>query len=152
MTWTYVPDLRLTVPLHEVRFLIGDINVKSQQLSDEDITYILTRNANNVRKSAWKAAEQMVAIYAQRANVSVGPIQVLNNQRFSQWKELAEILKREYLHPGGGKLTDIADGALVNRSTLGGTRLGGGWSGCPTGDWHDLLQRTGTAGGGDNPE
>jgi len=128
--------------LHEVRFLIGDIVVTSQQLSNEDIAYILTRNENDVRKSAWKAAEQMVAIYAQRANISAGPIQVYNGQKFNQWKELADRLKQEYLHPNGAGyvLSDISAGAMANPDALGDTVLGGG-------DWHTILTRTGTGGG-----
>lgn len=144
MTWTYDPALRLTVPLHEVRFLIGDVNVTAQQLSDEDIEYILSRNGNNIKKSAWKAAEQMVAIYAQKANVSIGSISVPNDQRFRQWKELADILKREYLYPGGGKISNIAAGSMANRDALGKTRLG------PYGQWQEELAHTGTGGGGDS--
>ena len=141
MSWSYNPALRLTVPLHEVRFLVGDTDTASQQLSDEDIAYLLTRNGNNVAKTAWKAAEQIVALYAKRANISAGPVQIYNSQKFQQYQQLAEMLKNAYLHPGGGRLADIVAGSLVHRNALGKTRLG------PQGQWQSVLTETGTGGG-----
>jgi hypothetical protein len=137
MTWTYAPELRLTVPLYEVRYLVGDTDTNFQLLSDEDLEYHLTKSSNNVHKAAWQAAEELVTIYAKRADISVGPIRILNDQRFQHFKDLADRLKKAYLTPGGGKLAGMSAGAMVNPDALGCTKLGP-----REGEWRQCLRET----------
>jgi len=80
MTWTYVIASIETVPLYQVRFLIGDTLSADPQLQDEEVTYALT-----VRGSVWAAAAtcclSLSAQYSRKADTVQGDLHSTYSQR-----------------------------------------------------------------------
>lgn len=120
MTWTYL-DSRL-VPRDEVRFYIGDTDTTDQQLSDEDIAYLLLKNKNLILRTSWRACEAIMGKLAKRYNESIGPLNDDNPTKFSQYERLRDQLKeRSLAEEGSGGLQRI--GSPVATGT-GPTYLG----------------------------
>jgi hypothetical protein len=55
MNWSYSGD-PADSPLDETRFLLGDTTETAHSLSDEEITFLLTRNANDAYRAGAEAA------------------------------------------------------------------------------------------------
>lgn len=87
MTWTYSgsPTPGST---DEVRFLIGDTDTTAQQLSDEEIQYLITKFGTGYVAAA-KAARALYAKYARKADTTVGQVSKSFSQVADHYHELA---------------------------------------------------------------
>lgn len=90
MTWTYDPTL--DTDLDKVRFLIGDTDTTSQQLSNEEITFLLADRENNVDQTAIYALDGIIAKYSRKVNVTVGDVQVQYASMMSQFESVRKRL------------------------------------------------------------
>lgn len=100
MTWTYAND-PATFPRDAVRFLIRDTVETDQQLSDEEIAWLLSQNGNNVYKAAVSGAYAVSAKFSNQAvTKTVGALSLSYQARSQHYKELADSLKSQYLSIG----------------------------------------------------
>ncbi|MBU1449110.1 hypothetical protein KKF45_04690 [Patescibacteria group bacterium] len=109
MTWTYSGDPAAS-DLDQVRFLIGDTDTLDQQLSNEEIAWLLS-NQGSPLGAAIAACEQVGAIYARKVSQSTGGISVSYGDRQSYYADLANRLRRRMRvapYVGGISLSDIA--------------------------------------------
>lgn len=93
MSWSYSGDPSAST-LDEVRFLIGDTDIDDQQLSDEEITYLLAEYESAL-PAAIAAAEGIAAKYARLVDQKTGDIDVKFSQRAAHYSQLAADLRRK---------------------------------------------------------
>lgn len=105
MSWSYSGDPSSS-DRDAVRFLIGDTDTSDQQLSNEEITWLLT-DAGSVHGAAIAAARALLAKFARLVDEAVGPYRISLSQRRDAYASLiADLEKRLALRVG----TPIAGG------------------------------------------
>lgn len=90
MTWTYT-DAPQTVPLDEVRVLVGDTDTTDQLVSDEIINYGLSKG--NSLYAAAVASRHIAAKFARLTTASVGSVSEAAGDLWKHYKELAQDLE-----------------------------------------------------------
>lgn len=98
MAWSYdANDLDTTTTsgrLNSVRLLIGDTDTNDQQVQDEEVTFALAENANNVYLAASWLCRTISSQYARRVDVQLdGALQAKYSQLSQQYYKLAERLE-----------------------------------------------------------
>lgn len=76
----------------EVRSLIGDIKAPFL-LADRAIDGFLTRNSNNVLRTAIEAAYHIVSMYSSSTSVSVGPFSISGADLAANYEKLIDRLR-----------------------------------------------------------
>ncbi len=79
-----------------MRFLIGDTDTSDQQLSDEEIAYLLTEYSA-ARRAALEAARSLQAKYARLCDQRTGDISISYSQRRDSYAALVRDLQRGML-------------------------------------------------------
>lgn len=92
MAWTYTND-PTNVARDEVRLLIGDVDSSSPQLTDEEISYYLTREGNATGAAA-AAASGLAALYSKKADKAVSDLRISYGQIARHYQALAASLSR----------------------------------------------------------
>jgi hypothetical protein len=65
------------IPSDRVRFLVGDTNLSSPDLSDQEVDFLLEDEGNDARRAAARAAEALAARYTREAEEkTVGPLRL----------------------------------------------------------------------------
>ena len=118
MSWSYSGDPGAS-DLDEVRFLIGDTDTDDQQLSDEEINYLLT-STGSVQAAALGAARSLWAKYSRLVDQKTGDIDIKYSQRKDAYAALIRQLQLGMLpvpYAGGisedDKQVDEADSDVV---------------------------------------
>jgi hypothetical protein len=93
MSWSYSGDPGSS-DRDAVRFLVGDTDISDQQLSDEEIDYLLVREGS-VNGAALAAARTLVAKYARLVDKSVGDLSISYSQRRDAYAALIADLTRQ---------------------------------------------------------
>ena len=91
MTWSYSFDPSES-DKDTVRFLIGDTCFEKQQLTDEEIEWILTEEANTYLAAA-RACRSISAMFARRADRTVGDLSIKYTTIRDQYDTLAKDLE-----------------------------------------------------------
>lgn len=90
MTWSY------TAPTSgnkdAVRFLIGDTDTTDQQLSDEEITYVLSQYSS-LYMAAANCCDALANKFSRQVQKTVGKISLAANQRATAYREAAALLR-----------------------------------------------------------
>lgn len=77
----------------EVRFLIGDTNASREELTDNQVQYLLSKESNNPRRAAARAAEALAGKYAGVADEKqVGPLRLTFELKAKRYSDLAKRL------------------------------------------------------------
>ena len=92
MAWSYSKDPSANNKDH-VRFLIGDTDSTSEQLSDEEVNHTLTETTSNVYQAAILCAESLIAKYSRFADKAIGDLRNSFSQRVEHYKGLRETLR-----------------------------------------------------------
>jgi hypothetical protein len=118
VSWSYSGDPGAS-DLDEVRFLIGDTDTDDQQLSDEEINYLLT-STGSVQAAALGAARSLWAKYSRMVDQKTGDIDIKYSQRRDNYAALIKQLQIGMLpvpYAGGisedDKQVDEADSDVV---------------------------------------
>lgn len=91
MTWSYSTDPGST-PKDSVRFLIGDTKSTAQELSDEEILWLLSKEGTPEQAAA-RAAEILASKYASLVDKTVGALSISASQRFDHFTSLSSRLR-----------------------------------------------------------
>lgn len=91
MTWTYSGNPASSTR-DAVRFEIGDTITGDQELSDEEIAYVLTQETN-VKYASAACCDRIAAKYARKVEKSVGDLKLSMQQKFDQYMKLAERIR-----------------------------------------------------------
>ncbi len=92
MTWTYTGD-PTDSPRDEIRFLLGDTDPNDQQLSDEEIAYLVATYPDTYSAAA-AGAEQRAAYYSRKAeDETLGRRRETYGDRAEKYQDLAERLR-----------------------------------------------------------
>lgn len=92
MTWTYSGDPSSS-DRDEVRFLVGDTDTSDQLVTDEEIAYAVTEEADNLM-AASRVAKAIAAKFARLVDKSVGDLKISYNQRQKAFLDLASELEK----------------------------------------------------------
>jgi len=103
VTWSYGGDPSVTTK-DAVRFYLGDTNSQDQQLSDEEIAYLLSEENDNPIRAAARGAENVAAYYARQVSKSVGGLSLSAGFRMANYQKLAERLWRRASMATNGSL------------------------------------------------
>jgi hypothetical protein len=91
MTWTYSGDPGASA-LDELRFLIGDTNTLDQQLTDEELNYLLGENSGDAKAAAPDAIGALITKYARLCDQTTGDISIKYSQRAQAYRDMLEDL------------------------------------------------------------
>lgn len=81
------------VPSDAVRFLIGDTNNASLQVTDNEIAYLLAEEGDVVMRAAARAAEGLVLAYTNLVTEKqVGPLRIRYESKVKYFTDLAQRL------------------------------------------------------------
>ena len=116
MAWSYDPtDLDTTTAsgrLNTVRLLVGDTETLDQQAQNEEITFALSENNNNVYYSAGWVARTISSQYARKVNTSLdGALKADYSDLMKHYSTLADNLEYQ------GKTSGAAVGVLAGGIT-----------------------------------
>ena len=116
MSWSYDPtDLDTTTAsgrLNSVRLLVGDTDTLDQQKQNEEITFALSQNGNNVYYSGAWIARAIASLYSRRVNTELsGALKADYSELSKQYKALADTLEYQ------GKTSGAAIGVIAGGIT-----------------------------------
>jgi len=122
MAWSYDPtDLNTTTAagrLNVVRLLTGDTNTEDQQVQDEEVTFALAENGNNVYYSGAWTARAIASKYSRQVTTEIsGALKAQYSDLAKQYKTLADDLEYQ------GKTSGAAVGVLAGGITKSGIEL-----------------------------
>ena len=95
MTWNYSVDQES--PKDRVRWIIGDTDNDRQLVSDEEIVAVLTRQSDNITRTAIEIAEHLEAVFVRRAESRSGDIIADFLTVAGKYRELAARLRKRGL-------------------------------------------------------
>tara|TARA_R110001606_G_scaffold210717_1_gene358236 strand:- start:685 stop:1140 length:456 start_codon:yes stop_codon:yes gene_type:complete len=116
MSWSYDPtNLDTTTAsgrLNSVRLLVGDTDTLDQQKQNEEITFALSQNGNNVYYSGAWVARAIASLYSRRVNTELsGALKADYSELSKQYKALADTLEYQ------GKTSGAAIGVIAGGIT-----------------------------------
>lgn len=119
MAWSYDPtDLDTTTAsgrLNTVRLLVGDTETVDQQVQNEEITFGLSENGDNVYYAGAWVARAIASKYSRKVNTSLdGALKADYSDLAKQYKALADDLEYQ------GKTSGAAIGVLAGGITKSG--------------------------------
>jgi hypothetical protein len=119
MAWSYDPtDLDTTTAsgrLNTVRLLVGDTDTLDQQKENEEITFALAENGNNVYYAGAWTARAIASKYSRQVNTEIsGALKADYSDLAGQYKTLADSLEYQ------GKTSGAAVGVLAGCITKSG--------------------------------
>lgn len=92
MTWSYSGDPSNS-STDAVRFLIGDTDSADQQMSDEEIGWLVSE-AGSTYAAAVLACDGLAAKYARQTDKTAGELSVKSSQRMEHYTMLAKRLRQ----------------------------------------------------------
>ncbi len=92
MAWSYAKDPSANIKDH-VRFLIGDTDSTSEQLSDEEVNHTLTESSSSVYPAAILCADSLIAKYSRLMDKNIGDLKISWSQRVEHYKGLRTTLR-----------------------------------------------------------
>ena len=116
MAWSYDPtDLNTTTAsgrLNTVRLLVGDTLTLDQQLQNEEVSFSLTENGNNVYYAGAWTARAIASKYSRKVNTELsGALKADYSDLAKQYKTLADSLEYQ------GKTSGASIGVLAGGIT-----------------------------------
>jgi hypothetical protein len=119
MAWSYDPtDLNTTTAagrLNVVRLLVGDTNTEDQQVENEEVTFSLAENGDNVYYSGAWIARAIGSKYSRKVNTELsGALKADYSDLAKQYKALADTLEYQ------GKTSGASIGVLAGGITKSG--------------------------------
>lgn len=116
MSWSYDPtDLDTTTSsgrLNTVRLLVGDTETIDQQVQNEEITFGLSENGNNVYYAGAWIARAIASKYSRKVNTSLdGALKADYSDLAKQYKVLADDL--EYQGKTSGAVIGVLAGGIT---------------------------------------
>jgi len=117
MSWSYTGNPADSLK-DEVRFLIGDTDTSEQQISDEEINYLIDSESTAIG-SAIKACRNLMAKYARKFSQSVGKVRLEYDQLINHYKMLCETLEKQQslsVRPYAGGIS-ISDKETTSQDT-----------------------------------
>ena len=92
MTWSYSGDPGSS-PLDEVRFTIGDTNVKDPELQNEEITFVINKLATfSAVRAGIDCLHNILAKYKSLVDEKVGDVDVKWSQKFGKTQDMLDQL------------------------------------------------------------
>jgi hypothetical protein len=122
MSWSYDPtDLNTTTAsgrLNTVRLLVGDTETLDQQAQNEEITFALSENSDNVYYSGSWVARIVASKYSRKVNTSIdGALKADYSDLAKQYLLLADNLEYQ------GKTSGAVIGVLAGGTTKTGIEV-----------------------------
>jgi hypothetical protein len=114
MSWSYSGDPSHS-ELDAVRFLLGDTNFSAQQLSDEEVLYLIA-NRDDLYLAGADAAASLATRYLRLVDKSVGDLSISYSQQQTSYLDLEKRLRGLSLM--GGDFQPYAGG--ISRSDKAG--------------------------------
>jgi len=116
MAWSYDPtDLNTTTAsgrLNTVRLLVGDTDTTEQQVQNEEVTFSLTENGNNVYYSGAWIARAIASKYSRKVNTELsGALKADYSDLVTHYNSLADNLEYQ------GKTSGASVGVLAGGIT-----------------------------------
>lgn len=111
MAWSY--DTSLTTTRDRVRFLIGDTDTNDQQLSNEEISFVLSDNSDKVYAAAVECVRALRAKFARLVDRSVGDLKNSYSQRQKAYEDLETALQKK----ATGNIASIMAGAVYESTS-----------------------------------
>jgi hypothetical protein len=123
MAWSYDPtDLDTTTAsgrLNTVRLLVGDTETLDQQVQNEEVTFGLSENNNNIYYAGAWIARAIASKHSRRVNASLdGALKADYSDLAKQYKALADDL--EYQGKTNGSGSSVGIGVLAGGITKTG--------------------------------
>lgn len=124
MSWSYDPtDLNTDTNsgrLNTVRFLVGDTDTNNQRVQDEEVTFSLSENKDNVNSAASYIANTLASKYASKVTIELdGQLMAHYSDLYKHYRSLADKLGYQ-AKTLGAKLGVLAGG--ISKTKVGSVR------------------------------
>jgi hypothetical protein len=94
MSFSYDSSKLNETPLYQVRFRLGDTVEASAAFQDEEITFLLQQNGENVLRTCIACVEALLPRLASTTEFTVGPYsEKQGSSAFNYWSKLLDQLK-----------------------------------------------------------
>lgn len=80
--------------VNEIRFIVGDTNKANYLLEDEEIQYMIDKYTD-VNQAIYEILQNMLNKVASEVSEKLGPQEVKNNEKFMNYKELANFYRKQ---------------------------------------------------------
>lgn len=100
-TWTYNPQKVATLPIYQVRRLIGDVLYGDQQMQDAEVQWYVD-TYGNVWSAAANACRALAAQFARMVDTVQGELHTLYGQRVKNYLAMASAYDMQAKGRGGG--------------------------------------------------
>jgi hypothetical protein len=98
MTWSYSGDPSASNK-DEVRYLTGDTDTTDQLVTDEEINYAISSEANNILAAA-RTAQAIASKFSRKADKSVGDLNITYSQQTKAYQDLEKKLREMAVKQG----------------------------------------------------
>jgi hypothetical protein len=85
----------LTVPLNQVRLMVGDINESEPLLQDEEIAFVIGQSGSNIYAQAGAVARFIAAKLAREVDAVNEPLRQMFSQRMTRFLKLADMWEQQ---------------------------------------------------------
>lgn len=95
MSATYDPSKLNEQPLYQVRLMLGDTEIDTPLLQDEEITFFLTQNNNNVLNACITACYSIISKLSGEEDFKLGPYSETSKGSVESWQKVLASLKAQ---------------------------------------------------------
>jgi len=109
LTFSYSGDPGAS-DLDALRFLIGDTDSADEQLTDEELSYLLTEHDDSVRHAGLSACRRLIAKYSRYVDQRTGDIDIKYSQRLAHLRGVIADIRQGLVpsvYAGGISKADI---------------------------------------------
>jgi hypothetical protein len=100
MTWSYDASKIIKSALYQVRYLIGDVEDKKQQMQDEELLFLLASRTQNIYGAAEDACRALAGKYAREVDSVQQELRTTYSERSRSYLLLATDYRRRALRSG----------------------------------------------------
>lgn len=120
MAWSYSNNPGYSAK-DQVRYLIGDTNIKDPLLADEEISWTLSQYNNVPLNAAIRCCEAVISKFSRLADETVGAVSIMFSQKCKAYSAMQNMLRArlatEAAIPFAGGITVLDK--IINRENCG---------------------------------
>lgn len=125
---SYDPTQLSTNATYRVRFTLQDTDVDNEFMTDDEISYVLSKYSDDEQAATLELAKRMLAQFAQYARQREGNIETYGSEVYTNWKAYIDNLVKELSIKSAGIIIGGVVQSEVDRVCNDSESVGAGYS------------------------